>query len=174
MIDQIDRYSPPGTLLSAFSFGTTQFGSYFTSMSMDIREVGDCTASMTSYDSTSPPNEDLLTATSAVIGTTWSAEVTHAAGTAAFSTLLVRGAKIPGNGASGGPYGRLLVTGAFLTNLPGAADTLPPIQNSQQNFGTFLPLQFGLACGDWFCQALTGGGGATRLSNGLAGTTGTE
>ena len=141
---------------------------------MDIREVADCTASVASYNSTSPPNEDLLTATNAVVGTTWSAEVTHAAGTAAFSTLLVRGAKIPGNGASGGPYGRLLVTGAFLTNLPGTADALPPIQNSQRNFGAFLPLQFGLACNEWFCQALTGGGGATRLSNGIAGTTGTE
>ena len=136
--------------------------------------MADCTASVTSYNSTSPPNEDILSATNAVIGTGWSAEVTHAAGTAAFSTLLVCGAKIPGNGAAGGPYGRLLVTGAFLTNLPGTADALPPIQDSQRNFGVFLPLSFGLACSDWFCQALTGGGGAIRLSNALAGTTGTE
>ena len=174
MVDSIDRYSTPGTFLSTFTFGTTQFGSYFTSMSMDIREVGDCTASVASYNSTSPPNEDVLSATNAVIGTTWSAEVTHAAGTAAFATLLVRGAKIPGNGAGAGQYGRLLVTGAFLTNLPGMPDTQMPIQNSQRNFSTFLPLQFGLACNEWFCQALTGGGGATRLSNGIAGTTGTE
>ena len=51
---------------------------------------------------------------------------------------------------------------------------LVPLGNDQRNFGTFLPLSFGLACSDWFCQALTGGGGATRLSNGIAGTTGTQ
>ena len=175
MVDRMDQYCPPGFLITPpFTFGTTQFGSYFTSMSMDIREVSDCTASVASYNSTSPPNEDVLSATTAVVGTLWVAEVSHAAGTAAFATLLVRGAKIPGNGGGAGPYGRLLVSGAFLTNLPGMSDTIDPILVSQRNFGTFLPLSFGLACSDWFCQALTGGGGAIRLSNGIAGTSGTQ
>jgi hypothetical protein len=39
MVDQVDQYCPPGFLLSTFSFGTTTFGGYFTSVSMDIREA---------------------------------------------------------------------------------------------------------------------------------------
>jgi hypothetical protein len=39
MVDMVDQYCPPGFLLSTFSFGTTANGSYFTSVSMDIREA---------------------------------------------------------------------------------------------------------------------------------------
>jgi len=39
MVDMVDQYCPPGFLLSTFSFGTTGFGGYFTSVSMDIREA---------------------------------------------------------------------------------------------------------------------------------------
>jgi hypothetical protein len=40
MVDMIDQYCPPGTLLSTFSFGTLSTGGgYFTSISMDIREA---------------------------------------------------------------------------------------------------------------------------------------
>lgn len=39
MTDCVDQYCPPGSLLSTFSFGTTPFGGYFTSISMDLREA---------------------------------------------------------------------------------------------------------------------------------------
>ncbi len=180
MIDFIDEYCPadPGPggtpVLAHFTFGTTIYGSYFTSMSMDIRELADCTAANVSYNSTSPANVDVLTSTPAIIGTTWSAEVTHAAGTATFSTLLVRGSKIPGNGAPAGSKGRLLVTGAFFSDVLGVNDTIPPILASQKNFSAGIPLQFSLACIDWFAQAVTGGSGAQKLSNGIDGDTGTQ
>ncbi len=174
MIDVIDQYCPPGTLRSQISFGTTPYGSYFTSMSMDIREVSDCTASVVPYDSTSPPNADVLTAAPAIVGEAWTAEVTHAAGTATFSTLLVRGSKLPGNGAPAGAFGRLLVTGAYYANVSGNADALPPIQADQMSYTAAIPASFSLACIDWFAQALTGGSGATRLSNGIDGDTGTQ
>ena len=172
MVDILDEYCPPGVLLSIICFGSTPFGSYFTSMSMDIREVSDCTATTTTYNSTSPACVDVLSAPPLVIGTTWVAEVTHAPGTASASTLLVRGAKIPGNGANGGtsggePRGRLLVTGAFIANLGGTTDTLPPVLATQKNFTAPIPLQFGLACNEWFAQALTLGAGKQKLSNGL-------
>ena len=179
MVNAIDKYCPPGNLLSTFSFGTTQWGSYFTSMSMDIRELGDCTASVISYNSTSPACVDVLSSPPLVIGTTWVAEVTHAPGTASASTLLVRGAKIPGNGANGGtsggePRGRLLVTGAFIANLSGTADALDPVLATERNFIAPIPLQFGLACNEWFAQALTLGAGKQKLSNGLELVTGTQ
>ncbi len=133
-----------------------------------------CTATVAPYNSSSPPNVDVLTSTPAVIGSTWSAEVTHAAGTATFSTLLVRGSKIPGNGAPAGSKGRLLVSGAFFSDVLGAVDTTPPILASQKNFSAAIPLQFSLACIDWFGQAITGGSGQQKLSNGIDGDTGTQ
>lgn len=177
MDDLLDQYCPPGTLLTTFTFGSTPYGTYFTSLSMDIREVADCTATVTTYNSTSPANVDTLTSTPAIIGTTWSAEVTHAAGTATFSTLFVRGSKIPGNGApggGGGTRGRFLVTGAFYDDLAGTADSIAPISNTQRNFIAAIPLSFSLACIDWFGQAITGGAGAIKWSNGVDGDTGTE
>lgn len=39
MADFIDQYCPPGSLLSTFSFGTTAFGGYFTSISMGLNEA---------------------------------------------------------------------------------------------------------------------------------------
>ena len=177
MVDLIDEYCPPGFLLTTFTFGTTQFGSYFTSMSMDIREQGDCTATRLSYNSTSPACVDVLSAIPIVVGTTWVGEVTHAPGTATASTLLIRGSKIPGNGANGGvsggeSRGRLLVTGAFIANLSGSADTIAPILVTQRNFVAPIPLAFGLACNDWFGQCLTLGAGKQKLSNGLEFDTG--
>ena len=182
MVSCLDQYCPPGFLRSNFSCFSTIVPfpfSYAQSMSMDIREVIDCTASVISYNSTSPACVDVLSSPPLVIGTTWVAEVTHAPGTASASTLLVRGAKIPGNGASGGtsggePRGRLLVKGAFIANLSGAADALAPILATQRNFVAPIPLQFGLACNEWFGQCLTLGAGKQKLSNGLALTTGTQ
>src|SRR5262249_62347786 len=59
--DAIDAYCPPGTLRATFTFGTAS-GS-FTSMSMDIREATDLTATYTPYNATVTPNGDTLTAT---------------------------------------------------------------------------------------------------------------
>jgi hypothetical protein len=177
MDDLLDQYCPPGTLLTTFSFGSSSAGTYFTSLGMDIREIADCTATVTSYNSTSPVNVDTLTSNPAIINSTWTAEVTHAAGTAAFSTMYVRGSKIAGNGApggAGGTRGRFLVTGAFYDDVASGPDTISPILNTQRNFSAFIPLSFDLACIDWFGQALTGGAGQIKWSNGIDGDTGTE
>jgi hypothetical protein len=168
----IDRYCPPGFLLETFAWGSNGWLNYAYSISMDIRELGDCTATTTTYNSTSPACADVLSGAPLVIGTTWIGEVTHAPGTAGASTLLIRGAKIPGNGASGGTSGgesrgRLLVTGAFIANLSGSADTIAPVLATQRNFSAPIPLQFGLACNEWFAQCLTLGAGKQKLSNGL-------
>jgi len=39
MTDCIDQYCPAGSILNSFTFGTSSTGSYYTSISMDIREV---------------------------------------------------------------------------------------------------------------------------------------
>ena len=39
MTDGIDQYCPPGSILSAFTFGTTTHGGWFTSISMAVREA---------------------------------------------------------------------------------------------------------------------------------------
>ena len=171
MIDVIDEYCPPGFLLSTFSFGTTQTGSYFTSMSMDIHEVVDVVGTVIHYNSTSPPNLDFLTSNAIVVGTTWTAtcSILHPAHTGpGFSYLLVRGSHIPGNGAPAGVYGRLLVTGAFLANFiaphagPGFAAT----------FNIAVPLSFGIVGQTWAAQAASTGSGI-RLSSGVRGLMGT-
>ncbi len=172
MDNLIDRYFPPDPGPGGTPAQST-FGAYFTSISMDIREVTDCMATVVAYDSFAPPNVDALTSGPAIVGQPWSAEVTHAAGTAVFSMLMVRGSKIPGNGAPAGGFGRLLVTGGFYANLAGGADAIPPILASQLNFAATIPPLFALACVEWFAQAVTAGTGEVKLSNGIDGDTGT-
>jgi hypothetical protein len=50
MIDFVDQYCPAGQPLSTFTFGTGAAGSYYTSISMDIREAVAIAASTTSYN----------------------------------------------------------------------------------------------------------------------------
>ena len=133
--------------------------------------VPDCDASVTAFDS-SPPNADVLTAAPMILGAPWRAEVTHAAGTAVFSALLLRGERVPGDGAPAGTRGRLLVTGSFLANLAGTPDELAPILASQRNFRATIPADLSLACLGWFAQAITGGAHEQRLSNGVEGVIG--
>ena len=133
--------------------------------------VPDCDASVAAFDSTSP-NADTLTASPMIVGAPWSAEVTHAAGPAAFAALLIRGGRLPGDGAPAGARGSLLVTGPVLANLAGTPDELPPILSSQRNFRAAIPADLSLACLDWYAQAFTGGAGEQRLSNGIEGVVG--
>lgn len=56
MQDTVDQYCPVGTILSSFQFGTTAFGGYFTSISMDVREAAIDSASNT-IAPTAPNNQ---------------------------------------------------------------------------------------------------------------------
>ena len=49
----------------------------------------------------------------------------------------------------------------------GARHTLAPVLATQRNFNAPIPLSFGMACNEWFAQALTLGAGKQKLSNGL-------
>ena len=177
MVDQLDRYFPPTTLQSTFSFNTTPFGSYFTSMSMEIFEAEDCTGTAIVYNS-SPANVDVLSSTPVIVGTTYIGEVTHAPGTATFSVLMVRGASANLNGGispgCGQPRGRVLVQNPFIVNLTGTPDAIAPISATQRNFTASVPLLLELTCQTWYAQAFTLGASCQKLSNGIQYATGTH
>jgi len=172
MTDAIDEYCPPGTLRATFTFGTVS-GS-FTSVSMDVREVTDFTATFVNYNATVNPNPDTLTGSKAIVGGTWLATVTRPAGSLTSATLTVRPNRIPiPNGVQGPPPlpvgagGRILTSGAVLSTLPGAGGGLT------RSFSAGVPASFGLVCIHFAGQATCLGGGV-KVSSATEGTTGTQ
>lgn len=116
-----------------------------------------------------PPNVDVLTATPAIIGAPWSAEVTHAAGPATASALMIRSSVLAGVPT---PRGCILVRGTGLASLTGAPDTQPPILATQMNWSFAIPNNASLIGLAWHAQALTFGS-AAKLSNAIDGIVGT-
>jgi len=176
MTDAIDEYCPPGTLRSTFTFGTTS-GS-FTSMSMDVREVTDFTATRVLYNSTTTPNPDILTSTRAIVGGNWSGTITRPAALAAITnaTLSVRPTRIPLPGGVQGPAplpvgagGKILITGPLLSTL----GTSPTANSRVRTFNAAVPADFQLTCVHFAAQATVLGGGV-RVSSAVEGTTGTQ
>jgi hypothetical protein len=176
MDDFIDQYcpskiagSPP---LATFSFGTTAFGGYFTSVNIDMREV-DVTATVATYQGTTGPpppapgssivNPDFMTATPVIIGSTWSATVTAQAartGTPGFNLaiVLVQMGGAPGVsiivdlapiliGVGSAPGSQLLVSGGLLGTTTANWGAASP--------GTIdIPLNTGFLCLPWYAQAI--------------------
>jgi hypothetical protein len=187
MTDAIDEYCPPGTLRATFTFGTTQ-GS-FTSMSMDVREATDVSATNTAYNACTTPNPSTLSSVStrcdgsgtvnggAVVGGTWTATVTRGTGTGGTWHLLVKVSK-PGN-CNGIPYNgagsqagnkQVLVSGASLSSLGNF-----PIVGASGSNNFPIPSSLGFICIHYFAQAYTIGGspGGIRLTSAIEGTVGT-
>jgi hypothetical protein len=172
MLNVIDEYCPPGTLRSSFTFGTTS-GS-FTSISMDIREASDLATTSAAYNAASTPNPDRLTASSPVLGSTWTATLTRGASTLPGAMFVsVRRARVPlANGFQGpaplpaGAGGRILISGAPLATLSGAHDGL------HGSVSAVLPLSFALLCQHFAAQAMVLGGGV-KVSSAVEGTVGT-
>ena len=170
MDDLIDQYCPttPGTPASSFSFGTTAFGSYFTSLNIDIREL-DVAATLSSYQGSTPGsvhNPDTLQASSVVIGQDWTATITpgpNRAGTPGFNVgvVLVQAGGAPAVsivvdlapiliGFGGAPRSQLLVTGSVLgtTTVDWGGGTPGSIA---------VPLNTGFVCLPWYAQAIVFG-----------------
>ena len=177
MTDVIDEYCPAGTLRATFTFGTVS-GS-FTSMSLDIREIADLSATYNAYNANATPNPDTLAETAAgsgraVVGQPWSVTVTRPAGVLNNAVLVVRPTRVPiPNGIQGPPPlpigagGRLLISGPALTTLGGVGVGL------QRTFATNqIPVTLTLICIHWAAQSTLVGGGV-RVSSAVEGTTGT-
>lgn len=162
MTDVIDEYCPPGFLRASFTFGTTS-GS-FTSMSMDVREVTDFTATQVAYNATTSPNGDTLGATgTARVGQTWGATLARSPVTVAGSfTVNVRPTRIPlANGVTPPPpvVGRLLISGSLLGQLVGSHNGTSGATPAQT-----IPAELGFVCLHFAAQATVLGGGV-KLSS---------
>jgi hypothetical protein len=172
MTDLIDRYCPPGTLRSTFSFGTAS--GTFTSVSMEIREVTDTPATVLPYNASPDANPDLLATGPAIVGTLHTYNLARGVPSAPGSFVVnVRPNRIPlANGVQGPPPlpvgagGRFLISGPRLTYLFGAHDGMAG------SVGSVVPASFDLVCLHFAAQATVVGGGV-RLSSAVEGTTGT-
>ena len=193
MDDLVDQYCPApvgAAPLATFSFGTTPFGGYFTSINMDMREL-DVAATAGTYQGTSPGslvNPDGLTTTPVIIGSTWSATVTpQASRTAApfgLGIVLVQTGGAPGVtiaidlagilGVPGSaPVSQLLVSGSVLGTTTAAW--------SVGGTGDIdIPLNTSFVCLPWYAQAIVFGNITTdgvvdldpMFSNGATGIVG--
>ena len=170
MTDLIDEYCPPGSLRATFTFGTTS-GS-FTSMSMDMREVTDFTATQVGYNATLTPNGDTLLASTAVVGGNWVTSLLRSPVTGpGFYMVSVRSTRLSGNGGPPPPgvLGRTLIGGTPLGSVNGTHNgtvgSTPPV-----------PIPVGLAylCRHYAAQATTFAGGVKKLSSAVEGTSGTQ
>jgi hypothetical protein len=170
MTDVIDEYCPPGFLRASFTFGTTS-GS-FTSMSMDVREATDFTATQIGYNATTSPNGDTLTANTAVVGGTWATGLTRSPTTGAGSyTVNIRTTRIAvPNGVTPPPpvQGRLLISGSLLGQTVGTHNG-----STGSSPALSVPARFSFVCRAYAAQATVLGGGV-KLSSALQGTTGTN
>jgi hypothetical protein len=191
MDDVIDRYCPPGTLQSTFSFGSTS--GTFTSVSMAIEEASTVFATYTPLNSTTFPNPDILTSSKAVVGEPWTVSLTLGLGRSKgsswslfFGTSLVAPPTGVGIGQNTGGMnfgapkgGRMLLcainssgfacTGAH-TGVIGSV--------SPSSCAGIIPLELSLVNNTWCGQAVVlgpiPGDGNARLSSAISGLVGTN
>jgi hypothetical protein len=173
MTDFIDEYCPPGTLRATFTFGTTVYGKYFTSMSMAVDEALDDTAT-TGVFIGDGVNADTITPLPVIAGSTWSAPMTigHTHGASGPLALKVRAGTVNGpNFPSplGGRTTEVLVGGPFLITVTGSHNgvtgNITPVN---------IPKRLSLLCAPWAAQYTVVGGGFGDLSRAATGTTGTQ
>jgi len=171
--DFIDQYCPPGAAVpSTFTFGTTNPAwapQTWMSVNMRIQEAADRLATTFDYNAALTPNGDTLTATTALIGGTWTATLTRAAPSVPASFVVrVRTQRSLPNGTSASPpaTGRVLIAGPLLAQLAGTHD------GSTGAVSVAVPLQLGF-CGVGFAAQATTFGGSVALSSAVAGTVGT-
>jgi hypothetical protein len=192
MDDLIDEYCPPGTLRASFSFGTAS-GS-FTSINMDVEEVGVVNSSVLASNSSTFPNPDILTSGPATVGQTYNAALTlglartkGAGWTLFFGSALVA----PPSGVAiatsqgalnfgAGKAGRMLLCGINTSGFSCAGThtgVIGSVSGTNCGGGT-IPLSLGLVCNAWCGQAVVlgpvAGAGNARLSSLVTGVVGTN
>jgi hypothetical protein len=171
MVDTIDQYCPPGGAVNTFSFGTTPFGSYFTSISMDVREVADAEAVATSWNSQNI-NSDILSAAAIVIGSNWQVNILiagHSHGASGPTNVKVRGTCINGpnlNSPTGHPV-EVLTSGPINLTL---ADAHNGTVTSYNPFA--VPCDITLVGLGWAAQGTVVGGGRADLTRARCGLVG--
>lgn len=174
MTDFLDQYCPPGTLLATFTFNTAPGVSpMFTSINMRIRECADVTATITAYNSTTPPNTDQFSSTKAILGATWTATTTRVGGTNGVFNIRVNDTRLGGNGVKcstvslASATGRNMLGGANLANFSGS------IVGTTGVFSATIPCDPTLLGFHWAAQSLVAQGLALRrCTSAVEGTVG--
>jgi hypothetical protein len=182
-LDAIDQYcvvpANPLGLPQTFTFGTITVGGSvtgaYTTIMMQVQEATDLGATADPYNSVATPNADTLSATSAVVGGSWTAtwsdtDLSNTNG--ANVTVRVRRNRSTLNGTNPPPplpgsAGRVMISGPLLATYGTASVGEIAVVNEP-----VIPLDFGFICVHWAAQAQAGGGGI-RLSSAVDGTIGT-
>jgi hypothetical protein len=163
-----DIYQPPGTLVPPFPIPVTQ--------SMELLEIRDFTATVAPVVGDGV-NQDVLTATPAIIGQPWSVALAipggaHGHGASGSFVLRVRTTRINGptfNSPLGGRPTEALVAGPLLAQFTaphnGSTGAIGPVP---------IPLSIAIVDTPWAAQATVIGGGFGDLSLGVAGRVGTQ
>jgi hypothetical protein len=143
------------------------------SMAVDIREVSDLAATATAFTGDGV-NADVLVPAPAIVGQSWSPQVTlgHGHGTGGIALLSIRTRAV--NGASivspiGGRTTEFLLAGPLLGTLRLAHDGAATLPVSVP-----VPAQLALVSVPWAAQATVAGGGFLDFSTAVSGFTGTE
>ena len=143
------------------------------SMAMDIRELADIAASANAYNGDGV-NADTLSASQAILGASWTAQVSigHPHGAGGLVSIRVRTTSVNGNefhSPNGGRLTEFLIGGPLLATLSTTHDgaTSPLISVP-------IPKDSAFVCFPWAAQATVGGGGFLDLSTSVFGVTGTE
>ena len=167
MIDQIDRYSPPGTLAGSFSIGTFDVSS----MAMAIQEAQDLLGTVTPFVGDGI-NADGLASGPIVVGGTWAPAVGigHAHGASGVVNLRVRTGVVNGPNIVSPIGGRLtepLINGPLLFSATAGHNGIVAAFPAQA-----VPLSLALVNQPWAAQATVLGGGFGDLSRALQGVVG--
>jgi len=172
MLDVIDQFCTTAGQ-TTFTFGTigpAWAPSTRTSINMQVQEASDLATTNVNYNASSTPNADTLSATKAILGSSWTATLTRAVVSAQGGLLVtVRRSRTPLSNGTMPPLpvsGRVLVAGTLLSTVPGAHDgTTGSVSASVPPILAFVGLHFAAQC-------RTSGGGL-ELSSAVEGTVGT-
>src|SRR6185503_12802489 len=166
MISTIDQYCPRCTLRPPIPPPTTF--NFFVSISMEIREAADLTATATPYSGQNI-NRDVLTAAPIVVGQPWNVSLhvpggTHPHGSAPSAAMVAKVRRVVVNGPNvvspvGGRLTEVLINGPLLASFPGVH---APTGGGQRD-GAFppqtVPATLDLVNVSWAVQATVLGGG---------------
>jgi len=171
MIDSVDKYCPPGSQPSTFSFGTTPWGSYFTSIAMDIREAADAEAVATSWNGEGI-NSDVLSAGAIVLGSGWENAITlgHAHGGSGPTNIKVRTSCVNGpnlTSPTGHPFELLTAGPLSLLRTDSHNGT---VADYEPDFP--VPHDLSLVGLPWAAQGTVVGGGRADLTTARCGVVG--
>lgn len=164
--DTMDQYCPAGTFRSSFSFGTSTGGSYYTSLSIDIREALPVTPSVVAFNG-SGTNPLLLTGNAPTLGGPFNLTL-NCIGADPAKLAIYRISFAPNPTPTATRWGEVLVSLQAATGLA----LFQAHGGGLSHVGLTLPSDPALYGRCWSVQGFCGDSPAGFLSNGLIQTMG--